>query len=67
MPAAVSSERATEAKLIKFTPSERAAIDRARGEEGFAVFVKRYMAEVCRLYAAREASDEGGDDGGSGS
>lgn len=44
----VSEERATVPVLVKFTPSELAAVDRARGLEKRTVFIKRYLAAVAR-------------------
>lgn len=55
-------ERATEAVLIKFTPSERARINAAATEAGlgFGPFVKRWMASVCASLerAAKTTSEE---------
>lgn len=48
-------ERASEAVLVKFTPSELAALDGARGLEPRTVFIKRYMAAVVRAQRGREA------------
>lgn len=48
MAAGVSVERATEPVLVKFTPTELAGIDAARGPVARTVFIKRYMAAVVR-------------------
>lgn len=44
----VSGERATRGVLVKFTPSELADLDAARGGVARTVFIKRYMAAVVR-------------------